>query len=92
MIIWVMKEYNVKESWTKQFNGRWPLNDIHYWPLDDEGGYWPFYGESSKDAMQVTDHPRFRAECHDSMFRMRLIVHVESLVSLKTIEKRRHSE
>ncbi|RWR91339.1 F-box-like protein [Cinnamomum micranthum f. kanehirae] len=77
--IWVMKEYNVRESWTKQFNvtmPTWFYAGMNYWPFDDE---------SLIDDIQVIDHPRLRAEYYNNSPRCYLgvMAHVGSLVSLK---------
>eukprot|EP00268_Persea_americana_P024941 TRINITY_DN24311_c0_g1_i3.p1 TRINITY_DN24311_c0_g1~~TRINITY_DN24311_c0_g1_i3.p1 ORF type:complete len:429 (-),score=43.12 TRINITY_DN24311_c0_g1_i3:147-1433(-) len=73
--IWVMKEYNVKESWTRQANVRWRPTWLY-----GSTGYAPFYDEGVIHDLQVTDHPRFRGRN-----RYRVIAHVGSLISLKTL-------
>ena len=52
--------------------------------------YWPFDVETLMDDMQVTDHPRLRAEYYNNKFRFNLgvMAHVRSLVSLKKYCKR----
>ncbi|XXG85355.1 hypothetical protein AAC387_Pa11g0447 [Persea americana] len=77
--IWLMKEYNVKESWTKQVNVRLPT-----W-FSSSPGYWPFDDESLVDDLQVVHHPRFSADSFGGRNLTRVTAHVGSLISLKTI-------
>ncbi|XXG58392.1 hypothetical protein AAC387_Pa04g0712 [Persea americana] len=81
--IWVMKEYNVRESWTKQINVRMPMPSLSYSSLN----YWPFDDETLIDDMQATDHPRLRAEYENDISCLLnclgVMAHVGSFVSLK---------
>ena len=78
--VWVMKEYNVRESWTKQINVRmptWSYAILNYWPFDDE---------TLIDDMQVNDLPCLREEFDDDsrlVCSLGVMAHVGSLVSLK---------
>lgn len=80
--IWVMKEYNVRESWTKQVNVKWPT-----WIRTGlNHNYWPFDDESFIDDIEFIDHPRFQA--HSLLKRksnFKVMQHVGSLLSLKTL-------
>ncbi|XXG58399.1 hypothetical protein AAC387_Pa04g0715 [Persea americana] len=77
--IWVMKEYNVKESWTKLINVTMPTC------FSAEGDFLPFVDDTLMDDIQVTDHPRLRAEFYNNRprFNLGVMAHVGSLVSLK---------
>ncbi|XXG50425.1 hypothetical protein AAC387_Pa02g4443 [Persea americana] len=78
--IWVMKEYNVKESWTKQVNVKWPIWFPH------RCNYWPFDDESFIDDLQSIKHPRYRASSLlKSKSKFKVMPHVGSLLSLKTV-------
>ncbi|XXG88679.1 hypothetical protein AAC387_Pa12g0866 [Persea americana] len=76
--IWVMKKYNVERSWTIQFNVRW-ASWFHI-----RSNYWPFDDGSLEDDLKVIEHPRLRGySLKEENFRV--IAHVPSLISLKTI-------
>lgn len=56
--VWIMKEYNVKESWTKMYNIRWPT-----WLTAYHGRCWPFDDESVRE-LQVPESHRFEVLGH----------------------------
>ncbi|KAJ8646828.1 hypothetical protein MRB53_008576 [Persea americana] len=60
--LWIMKEYSVKESWTKIYNIRWPT-----WLTTYHGQYWPFDDESVGD-LQVPQSHRFQVIAHMGTF------------------------
>lgn len=76
--IWVMKKYKVKRSWTKQFNVRWAS-----W-FHNRSNYWPFDDGSFEADLKVIEHPRLRGHSLKEE-NFRVIAHVPSLISLKTI-------
>ncbi|RWR91037.1 F-box-like protein [Cinnamomum micranthum f. kanehirae] len=76
MHVWVMKEYNVKESWTKQINvtmPTWLFGGVNYWPFDDD---------TLVDDIRAFDHPRLGADSR-TFCGLGVMAHTASLVSLK---------